>query len=312
MDLAHLRYAVEIARTQSISQAAENLYMGQPNLSRAIKELEEELQIQIFRRTSHGVSVTTEGEEFLRHARSIVLQTSEIEEIYKNKKLPKQQFSLCAPRASYISEAFTNFVQLATVQRPQAEPFEFNYKETNSMKAIRKVLDNEYNLAIIRYQSTFDKYFRQLFNEKKLCAETVAEFPLYITLSQKNPLTEKELLITADLHQGIEILHSDPYVPSLPTADILKAEAPTSVSRKIYIFERSTQFTLLEQIPNAFMWNSKIPQEILQKYGLTQKPCAEQRPLHKDMLIYRKGYKLSELDNIFVTELCQAKRHYLD
>ena len=56
MNILHLKYAVEVAKTRSISKAAENLYMGQPNLSRAIKELEESLGITIFRRTTKGIS----------------------------------------------------------------------------------------------------------------------------------------------------------------------------------------------------------------------------------------------------------------
>ena len=72
MNIVHLKYAVEIARTKSISKAAENLYMAQPNLSRAVKELEEILGITIFKRTSKGITVTPEGVEFLRYAKRTV------------------------------------------------------------------------------------------------------------------------------------------------------------------------------------------------------------------------------------------------
>ena len=66
MNILHLKYAVEIAKTKSISRVAENLYMGQPNLSRAIKELEDNLNITIFNRNSKGITITPEGEEFFR------------------------------------------------------------------------------------------------------------------------------------------------------------------------------------------------------------------------------------------------------
>ena len=66
MNLLHLKYVVEISKTGSISKAAENLYMGQPNLSRAVRELEEEVGITIFNRTARGITVTAEGEELLR------------------------------------------------------------------------------------------------------------------------------------------------------------------------------------------------------------------------------------------------------
>ena len=81
MNLMHLKYAVEIAKNKSISRTAEKLYMGQPNLSRAIKELEDSIGITIFNRTSKGISITAEGEEFLAYARKIVEQVDEIESI---------------------------------------------------------------------------------------------------------------------------------------------------------------------------------------------------------------------------------------
>ena len=312
MDLAHLRYAAEIAETRSIRQAAENLYMGQPNLSRAIRDLEEELQIQIFRRTSRGVSITPEGEEFLRHARRILQQADEIENIYKNKKLPQKKFSVCAARASYISQAFARFTQSAAAENASDQSFEFYYKETNSMKAIAKVLSGDYNLAIIRYQTVFDKYFVEMFREKGLTGTTIADFPHFVTVSANDPLAQKKDLFLEDLKAGIEVLHADPYVPSLSTADLLKAESPAAASRKVYIYERGTQFSLLEQVPGAFMWMSRVPADLLEKYDLVQRSCADHTRTYKDVLVQRKNYKRTELDDQFILELCRCKREYLD
>ena len=74
MNLMHLKYAVEVAATHSISKAAENLYMNQPNLSRAIKELEESLGVQLFNRTSKGIKLTRQGEDFIVYAQRILYQ----------------------------------------------------------------------------------------------------------------------------------------------------------------------------------------------------------------------------------------------
>ncbi len=82
MNLQHIKYAVEVQKTGSITQAAENLYMGQPNLSKAIRELEKSLGIVIFKRTSKGVLPTAQGEEFLRYAKSILDQVQRIEDLY--------------------------------------------------------------------------------------------------------------------------------------------------------------------------------------------------------------------------------------
>ena len=73
-NILHLKYALEIAKTHSISKAAENLYMGQPNLSRAIKELEDSIGAVIFERSAKGIIVTEDGEKFLQYARRILAQ----------------------------------------------------------------------------------------------------------------------------------------------------------------------------------------------------------------------------------------------
>lgn len=73
MNLLHVKYAVEVEKTCSINKAAENLFMAQPNLSRAIKELEESLGITIFKRTSKGMLVTAKGEEFLDYAKQLLV-----------------------------------------------------------------------------------------------------------------------------------------------------------------------------------------------------------------------------------------------
>ena len=102
MNLLHLKYAVEVAKTKSINQAAKNLYMNQPNLSRAIKELEDSLGVNLFRRTSKGIIVTPQGEEFLVHARNILDQVDEIEAMYKQGKSSKQRFNLSPPCYIYF------------------------------------------------------------------------------------------------------------------------------------------------------------------------------------------------------------------
>ena len=101
MNIAHLKYVVEIANTNAISKAAENLYMNQPNLSRAIKSLEEEIGIEIFIRSSKGIRITPEGEEFIQYARKIVNQVNDLEAMYTTKK-NIQKLSVCVPRASYM------------------------------------------------------------------------------------------------------------------------------------------------------------------------------------------------------------------
>lgn len=307
VNILFLRYAVEIAKTMSISKAAENLYMGQPNLSRAIKELEKELNISIFNRTTKGISITPEGEEFLQYAREIIRQVDMVENRYRNYASQKQNFSICVPRVSYISYAFSEFAKNIR----QDSPAEFFYKETNSMDAINNLVREECNLAIIRYQSAFDVYFKNLFTEKKIASETVADFSYVLLTSAKSPIAGKTDLSSGELSGYIEISHPDPYVPSVPQMDVRKAEFSDEIDKRIFVFERASQLSVLENVPGSFMWTSPIPQPLLKKYNLVQTECRDNPKKYKDVLLYREDYRLSEWDSLFITELCEAKRQYL-
>lgn len=306
VNILHLKYAVEIANTKSISRAAENLYMGQPNLSRAIKELEENLNITIFNRTSKGITITPEGEEFLQYAKSIVNQVDEVEEMYKNGRKPKQSFSVCAPRASYISYAFAEFAKSIKTDVP-ADIF---YKETNSSRTINNVVKGEYNLGIVRFQTAFERYFKSMFEEKHLNAEIITDFKYVLLMSKNHPLAEKKEIYCKDLAPYIEITHADPYVPSLPLIDVKKEELSKYVDKHIFVFERGSQFEILQEVNSAFMWVSPVPEDLYAKYGLVSRNCIDNEKVYMDVLIYRNGYKFTELDNNFITAVCDAKRKY--
>lgn len=307
MNIMHLKYAVEVAKTHSINKAAEKLYMAQPNLSRSIKELEESLGITIFERTAKGMTVTPAGEEFLGYARKILRQIDEVEAMYRDGKNDKQRFSISVPRSSYISHAFAQFVK----QLDNSKPAELFYKETNSMRAIDNILHSDYKLGILRYASGYDKYFKEMLTEKGLLYEIIAEFTYVLVMSRTHPLANAENIEFDDLSPYTEIAHADPYVPSLPFSSVKKQEIPDNTDKKIFVFERASQFDLLSMTPGTFMWVSPIPDELLDRYNLVQKVCKSNTKLYKDILIYKKDYCLSRLDNIFLTELCSAKRKYM-
>ena len=109
MNILHMKYAVEVAKLGSLNKAAETLIIAQPNISRSIKELEADLGITIFNRSSKGMVLTPEGEEFIRYAKSILKQIDEVELMYKQGAPKKQKFSISVPRACYISDAFAKF-----------------------------------------------------------------------------------------------------------------------------------------------------------------------------------------------------------
>ena len=305
MNLLHMKYALEVAKAGSLSKASETLLIAAPNISRSIKELETDLGITIFERTQNGMKPTPEGEEFISFAKEILGQIEEVEQFYKSGTPKKQKFSISVPRACYISEAFARFSKY--LSKDAAEVF---YKETNSQRTINNILEHDYKLGIIRYAENYDKYFKSMLDEKGFQYELVTEFTYSLIMSIDCPLANKENITFDDLSDYIEIAHADPYVPSMPLSKVVKEELPDNIDRRIFIFERASQFDLLSINPETFMWVSLAPSSLLERYGLVLKKCIENKKIYKDVLIYKNGYKLTELDKKFITELCESKRKY--
>ena len=306
MNLLQMINALEVAKSGSINKAAEVLMVAAPNVSRSIKELETDFGITIFERKQNGTKLTPEGEEFINYAKGVLRQIDEIERIYKTGASKKQKFSISVPRACYISEAFANFSK--SLSKEAAEVF---YKETNSQRTIHNMTEHDYKLGIIRYAENYDKYFKSMLEEKGFQYELVTEFTYSLIMSADNPLAKKEVITFDDLTNYIEIAHADPYVPSMPLSKVVKEELPDNIDRRIFIFERASQFDLLSLNPETFMWVSPAPQSLLERYNLVLKKCADNKKVYKDVLIYKNGYKLSKLDRQFITELCESKRKHI-
>lgn len=306
MNLLHLKYAIEVAKTGSINKAAEALLIAQPNLSRSIKELEADLGIQIFERTVKGMLLTPEGEEFISYANDILSQIESVEKLYKNGVPIKRRFSVSVPRATYISEAFAQFSK----NLPK-ESVEIFYKETNSSRTIKNITYDDYKLGIVRYAENYDKYFKSMFDEKGLTYELISEFHYVLLMKKDSPLATLREIHFSDLENLIEIAHADPYVPTLSAAKVKKEELPDNVNRRIFVFERASQFDLLSENSDIFMWVSPIPQKVLDRYSLVQRECVDNKKIYKDVLVYKKDHKLTELEKSFITEVCLAKRKHL-
>ena len=172
-------------------------------------------------------------------------------------------------------------------------------------------MTSDYRLGIIRYAANYDKYFKASLEEKGLSYELIYEFHYVLIMSKENPLAKKAEIHYSDLKPFIEIAHADPYVPSLPLSVVKKEEITGGTDRKIYVFERASQFDLLSENPETFMWVSPLPEKILKRYDLVQIDCPDNRKSYKDVLIHRKDYKLTELDKRFISEVCKSKRKIL-
>lgn len=94
MTLMQMKYAIAVADTKSMNEAARSLFITQPSLSASIKELENEIGVELFKRTNRGITVTPEGEEFLGYARQVVEQYRLIESKYIEKENVRKK-SVC-------------------------------------------------------------------------------------------------------------------------------------------------------------------------------------------------------------------------
>ena len=307
MNILYLKYAVEVARIGSINKASEELFVAQPNLSRAIKELEKELGITVFDRNSKGMTLTPDGERLVSYGRKILREIDEVEEMFKMGESRKSTLTVSVPRASYISYAFAKFTE-RLLKEEQCDIF---YKETNALRAINNILRGDYKLGVIRYASVYDKQFKEMLEAKKLNYELVTEFKYRLLTNKKSPLAELDEVKFSDLEYYIEIAHADPYVPSLPMSDVRKEELPDNIKRRIFVFERASQFDMMAENPELFMWVSPVPDETLERYNLTMLKCNENIRYYRDVLIYPEDYRLTELDKAFISCLCDAKRKFI-
>lgn len=301
MNLLHLKYAVEVEKTGSITQAAENLFMGQPNLSKAIKELEASIGFLIFKRTSKGVVATPEGAEFLKQARAILAQMEALEAKYHPNRDDRVSFRVCIPRASYIAYAFANFVK----RLDSGKGMEINFRETSSVETVNCVSRGEFDIGIIRYSVQYEKYFMNMLVEKGLQFSPICSFEKVILMEKHHLLAGQETVSKADLAPYIEIAHGDHAVPYLSFAE-MREEEPAS-ERTIRIYERGSQFCLLKRVPDAYMWVSPMPGEVLDRHGLVQRRCIDVHAAHRDLMVCQKGHRLTAREREFLEEV-QAVR----
>ncbi|WP_283607960.1 LysR family transcriptional regulator [Faecalispora anaeroviscerum] len=196
MTLQQLKYIIEIVNCGSINEAAKKLYITQPSLSSAVKELESEMGIELFLRTPKGITLTSDGAEFLGYARQVTEQAGLLEQRYLNKKPSRQLCSISTQHYAFAVNAFVNMIQ-----KSGADEYEFTLRETRTYEIIEDVKTLRSEIGIL---------YRNPFNQKvidKLLKENHLEFhPLFtakphIFISASNPLAGRESVTLEDLEE---------------------------------------------------------------------------------------------------------------
>jgi DNA-binding transcriptional LysR family regulator len=303
MKTLFFKYAIEIERTRSITKAAENLYMAQPNLSKAVKEMEETVGFSIFERNSRGVVPTQKGLQFLDYARKIFEEMGQINKLNDAEDPERQNFSISIPRGSYIAAGFTNFARELNFERE----ININIQETNSLCTINSVIGGKFNLGIIRYRAMYENYYFDYLADKQLDHDPVWEFEYLVLMSKEHPLAQDNEVEFCKLKSYIGIIHGDTAVPYLNAAELRYPSAEALPKKRIYLYERSSQFELLTNLPASYMWVSPIPDKLTKRYGLVQRKCVFPNNRYKDALIYPKGYIFTMLDKKFIDKMFESR-----
>lgn len=298
-NLLHLRYALEIESTGSISKAAKNLYMTQPQLSRALKELEDSVGCTLFNRTAKGVIPTEKGADFLNGARSVLSKLEEMEMALKPSVVGKQDFLVSVPRAGCYSYAFNDFLECID--------FDINmnltYRETNAVRAIKNVCDNVNDIAFIRFKTEHEKYFIREIEDRGLAYEPIHTAPYVLLVSKDSPIAHMQKITAQSLEGFCEIIEGDYIVPYLPIAEVRSTIEFNANRKTIAVFDRDTRTRILRSCPDTYAFTSPVSKTHIEKNNLVQLYCDLPDNSYCDLMIFRRSYKLNYYDRKFIQKV---------
>lgn len=194
MTLSQLKYVITVANARSMNEAAKQLFISQPSLSVAIKELEKEIKIEIFRRNNKGITLTPEGEEFIGYARQVVEQYDLIENKYISNENEKKKFSVSMQHYTFAVNAF-----IETVKNFGMDEFEFAVYETRTSDIIEDVKKFKSEIGILYINDFNRKVMTKIFKENSLEFHEVMTCSIYAYMAKTNPLAKKSMVTLEEL-----------------------------------------------------------------------------------------------------------------
>lgn len=279
-----LQYLLEIESTRSISQAASNLYMAQPNLSRILREMEEQVGFQIFERFQSGVVPTVKGRVFLLRAKSILQDLLFIEQLQLS-ETPHTNLRICLPRSFTLIDLITKQLK----EDPAVFSHDFSFEECGSLTALDRLESGTVDLAYLRYHPKFQNHIKMRAATNNLELITLPPLQYEVLLSENNILAGCEQLEPDMLHEQIRIACRSHHLPA------------QSVSKEncIYTNDRLTQLQLLKAIPDSYSWAEPLPDYFLADAKLVQIPCASIRHQYNNTLAFHTSpYSPDEFQKI--------------
>lgn len=194
MTLQQLKYVITISRTLNITQASEQLFVSQPNLTKALNELEKEMNIKIFNRTNKGVTITREGDTFLAYARQVLEQAEYMEEVYKGDLIQNPVFSVSCQHYSFAVEAMID-----TINSFDNSKYNFTLRETQTHEIIEDVTSLRSELGIIYLSSQNEDIILNILKKNNLEFIEILSCNPHVFLSSEHPLSNSKSLTIKEL-----------------------------------------------------------------------------------------------------------------
>ena len=294
MNITELRYLVAIMQWGSVSAAAKQLYAAQPNISKALKNLEEEYKIRIFERSSTGMIPTEQGRRFIEQAERVLEDVDLLSQSVEEEQARCAELRVMLPHATYASYAAVDYLE----QAAHLEKMHIHIREGGSMEALDFVLRRGYHLALLRYAMEDDEHYSHYCARRGLKMKPVMDFEYQLLTNRDGPLAKHEVHDLAELNQYMEILHDDFQLPGEEGGDGVRWHV--NQARRIHVYERCSQFSILQRLPTAYMWASPMPRKALEQYHLVLRKCPAQRQRMRDVLVYPDKGSLRAEEQAFV------------
>lgn len=238
MRIQQLEYLERIVEAGSINEAAKRLFLTQPSLSNAVKELENEMGIQIFQRSSGGISLTAEGREFMTYSKQILDQVNLMNERYKNGQQRKQSFSVSAQHYAFVVHAFVELIKSVN-----ANEYQFTLRETETQNIFNDLAQFKSELGILYTNEFNQKIMQRLFKENNLVFTPLFVAKPHIFVSRYNPLTSKSSVNLSDLEDFPYLSYEQGEVNSFYFSEEILSTL--SHKKSIKVSDRATIFNLM-------------------------------------------------------------------
>lgn len=255
MTLKQLRYVVEVAEKGNITEAAKKLFIAQPSLTTAIRELENEYNITIFNRSNKGIELTPEGDEFLGYARQVLDQANLIEERYVGKNHGKQRFCVSAQHYSFVVEAFVELLK-----NYGGDKYEFHMRETQTYDIIDDVAHLRSEIGVLYLNSFNETVIRKTLRDKNLTFTTLFKAKPHVFIGKNSPLANKKYITLEDLKPYPRLSYEQGSHNSFYFAEEILSTIDSD--KEIVVRDRATLFNLLVGLNGYTICSGVISEEL--------------------------------------------------